>query len=54
MQQAMAFNAALMNSAQDNRIVGMFVWAWSVPVFQPNWRPAAEVIKYWYSAIHTA
>ncbi|HLZ61460.1 MAG TPA: hypothetical protein VKR06_31310 [Ktedonosporobacter sp.] len=52
MAQARAFNAALQNSAKDPNIVGVFVWAWSVPVFQPNWRPAAQVIRYWYSALH--
>jgi arabinogalactan endo-1,4-beta-galactosidase len=51
MLQAAAFSAALMNAVQDKHIVGLFVWGWSVPTFQPNWRPAAQVINYWYGAL---
>ena len=51
MQQASAFSAALMNSVADKHIVGIFVWGWSVPTFQPNWKPAAQVLNYWYGAL---
>ena len=47
-EQAAAYNAAMQNVWNDQHIAGIFVWAWSVPFFEPNWRPAARVIKYWY------
>jgi hypothetical protein len=50
-EQAAAFHAALRNSLEDKHIIGMFVWGWSVPLFQPNWRPAAQIIKSWYSSV---
>ena len=49
-EQAAAYNAAMMNVMFDPHIAGIFVWAWSVPVFEPNWRPAAQVIKRWYTS----
>jgi hypothetical protein len=50
-EQAAAYNAAMLNVMDDPHIVGIFVWAWSVPGFEPNWRPAAQVIKRWYTSL---
>jgi hypothetical protein len=49
-EQAAAYNAALMNVLVDPKIDGIYFWAWSVPVFQPNWHPAAHVLYRWYTS----
>jgi hypothetical protein len=33
----------------DPNIKGMYFWAWSYPVYQPNNLPAAQTLLYWYS-----
>jgi hypothetical protein len=52
-EQAAAYNAALLNTLSDPSIAGMFVWAWSVPLFSPNCRLAAQVLHHWYTTIQT-
>jgi len=49
-EQAAAYNAALSNVIVDPHIAGVFFWAWSVPLFAPNWRPAAKVLNRWYTS----
>ncbi|HLH63147.1 MAG TPA: hypothetical protein VKV20_15810 [Ktedonobacteraceae bacterium] len=48
--QAAAYNAALINVLADSHISGIFFWAWSVPLFEPNWKPAAKVLHRWYTS----
>ncbi len=49
-EQAAAYNAALENVLADPNIAGIYFWAWSVPLFQPNWQPAAKVLLKWYTS----
>jgi hypothetical protein len=49
-EQAAAYNAALTNVIADKHIGGIYFWAWSVPLFEPNWKPAAQVLYKWYSS----
>lgn len=49
-EQAAAYNAALMNVTVDPHIAGIFVWAWSFPLFEPNCRPAAQVLHQWFTS----
>ena len=50
-EQAALFSAALQNIATDTHISGVFLWAWSLPPFAPNGKPAAQVIHRWYSVL---
>ena len=47
-EQAAAYDAALQNSMHDPYIMGIYFWAWSYPVYQPNNLPAAHVLLKWY------
>jgi hypothetical protein len=47
-EQAAAYNAALENSMDDPFIEGIYFWAWSYPIFQPNNLPAAHMLLRWY------
>jgi len=47
--QAAAYEAALQNMIRDPFIAGAFFWGWSVPAFAPNWLPAAQVLRRWYT-----
>ena len=49
-EQAAAYNAALSNTLVDPYIKGIFFWAWSVPLFEPNWKPAAKILYTWYTS----
>ncbi len=49
-EQAAAYNAALTNTIADPHIIGIYFWAWSVPLFEPNWKPAAKVLYTWYTS----
>lgn len=49
-EQAAAYDAALRDVVNDQHITGIFFWAWSVPLFQPNWKPAAKVLLKWYTS----
>lgn len=49
--QAALYNAALENIARDPRIDGVFIWAWSMPPFAPNYKPAAKVIHQWFEQL---
>lgn len=49
-EQAGAYNAALTNVVADKHIGGIYFWAWSVPLFQPNWKLAAKVLYKWYTS----
>jgi hypothetical protein len=49
-EQAAAYNAALTNVIADKHIGGIYFWAWSVPLFEPNWKPAAKVLYKWYTS----
>jgi len=49
-EQAAAYNAALTNTITDPHITGIYFWAWSVPLFEPNWKPAAKVLYKWYTS----
>lgn len=46
--QAAAYNAALANVIPDRHIAGIYFYAWSVPLFEPNNLPAAHVLWQWY------
>ena len=48
-EQAAAYRAALMNSTDDTAITGIFFWAWSFHMFEPNQRAAANVLHEWYT-----
>ena len=48
-EQAAAYGAALMNSTDDPAITGIFFWAWSFYMFEPNRRAAADVLHEWYT-----
>lgn len=49
-EQAAAYDAALSNAIVDPHISGIYFWAWSVPLFQPNWLPASKVLYRWYTS----
>ncbi len=49
-EQAAAYDAALMNVVADPHIMGVYFWAWSVPLFEPNWKPAAKILYKWYTS----
>lgn len=49
-EQAGAYDAALTNVIADQHIGGIYFWAWSVPLFEPNWKPAAQVLNKWYTS----
>jgi glycosyl hydrolase family 113 len=49
-EQAAAYNAALMNVVVDPHIMGIYFWAWSVPMFEPNWKLAAKILYKWYTS----
>lgn len=49
-EQAAAYNAALTNVLSDKHITGIFFWAWSIDLFQPNYKPAAQVLHKWYTS----
>ena len=44
----LTIDAALQNSMHDPYIMGIYFWAWSYPVYQPNNLPAAHVLLKWY------
>ncbi len=50
MEQAAAYNAALSSVLVDSHISGIFFWAWSLPVFEPNFKPAAAVMLKWFTS----
>jgi hypothetical protein len=47
--QAAAYEAALQNIIRDPYVAGAFFWGWSVPAFGPNWLPAAQTLRRWYT-----
>ena len=49
-EQAAAYDAALLNVIDDPRISGIFFWAWSMPLFAPNWLPATKILHKWYTS----
>ena len=49
-EQAAAYDAALLNVIDDPRISGIFFWAWSMPLFAPNWLPASKILHKWYTS----
>lgn len=49
-EQMAAYDAALANTITDTSIQGIFFWAWSFPLFEPNQRPAARVLYHWYTS----
>ena len=49
-EQAAAYDAALLNVIDDPRISGIFFWAWSMPLFAPNWLPATRILHKWYTS----
>lgn len=51
-EQAAAYDAALKNVLSDPHVSGIYFWAWSVPLFQPNWKPAAKVLLKWYTSVY--
>lgn len=51
-EQAAAYDAALSNVLFDPNITGIFFWAWSLPVFEPNWKLAAKVVHRWFTSIY--
>jgi hypothetical protein len=49
-EQAAAYDAALVSVLDDPNIAGIYFWAWSVPGYEPNWSPAAQVLHTWYTS----
>ena len=49
-EQAAAYDAALLNVIEDPHISGIFFWAWSMPLFAPNWLPATKILHKWYTS----
>jgi hypothetical protein len=49
-EQAAAYNAALLYTLGDSHISGIFFWAWSMPLFAPNWLPASKILHKWYTS----
>jgi hypothetical protein len=50
LEQAAAYDAALRNVVGDQHIIGIFFWAWSFPLFQPNNPLACDVLSKWYTS----
>jgi hypothetical protein len=48
-EQAAAYAAVLSNVLNDPHIIGVYFWGWSVPVYEPNYHPAAQVLREWFS-----
>jgi hypothetical protein len=48
-EQAAAYNAALMNVMSDRFIDGVFAWAWEFPPFDLRCRLAAQILYRWYT-----
>lgn len=51
-EQAAAYDAALRDVLIDPNVTGIYFWAWSVPLFQPNWKLAAKVLFKWYTSAY--
>jgi len=51
-EQAAAYDAALRDVLVDPNVTGIYFWAWSVPLFQPNWKQAAKVLFKWYTSAY--
>ena len=49
-EQAAAYDAALTNVVGDKHIGGIYFWAWSIDLFEPNWKPAAKILYKWYTS----
>lgn len=49
--QAALYNAALANIAADHHIDGVFIWAWSMQPFAPNYKPAAQTLQQWFEKL---
>jgi hypothetical protein len=49
-EQAAAYDAALSNVIGDKHIEGIYFWAWSIDLFEPNWKPAAKILNKWYTS----
>jgi hypothetical protein len=49
-EQAAAYNAALSNVLVDPHITGIFFWGWSLPMYEPNFKPAAAVMLKWFTS----
>lgn len=49
-EQAAGYDAALSNVIMDKHIEGIYFWAWSIDLFEPNWKPAAKVLYKWYTS----
>ena len=52
-EQAAAYNAALANALVDPHITGIFFWGWSIPLFEPNYKPAAAVMYKWFTSSYS-
>jgi Glycoside Hydrolase Family 113/Glycosyl transferase family group 2 len=52
-EQAAAYNAALMNVMSDRYIEGVFAWAWEFPPFDLRCRFAAQILHRWYTVGNT-
>lgn len=48
-EQATLYNAAMQDLSTDQNISGIFWWAWSIPPFAPNEKPATQILKHWFS-----
>ena len=48
-EQSAAYGAALANSTDDPAINGIFFWAWSFYLFEPNQHAAANMLHEWYT-----
>lgn len=49
--QAALYNAALENIATDHKIDGVFIWAWSMQPFAPNYKPSAKILQQWFEKL---
>ncbi len=49
-EQAAGYDAAMRNVLADKHIIGIFFWAWSIDLFAPNYKPAAQVLYKWYTS----
>jgi hypothetical protein len=47
--QAAAYEAALIEIYTDRHFAGIYFWAWSLPPFEPNWQPSAQILRAWYA-----
>jgi hypothetical protein len=50
-EQAALYDAALQNRATDDKIIGVFFWAWQTPPFAPDGKAAAQVLHTWYTRL---